>query len=51
MPLECGNTVVLKGSEICPRTHHLIGEAFQAADCGDGVVNVISKTRLRQAST
>ena len=26
MPLACGNTVVLKGSEICPRTHRLIGE-------------------------
>ena len=42
MPLACGNTVVLKGSEICPRTHRLIGEVFQAAGCGDGVVNVIS---------
>ena len=31
MPLACGNTVVLKGSEICPRTHRLIGEAFRAA--------------------
>ena len=25
-PLACGNTVVLKGSEICPRTHRLVGE-------------------------
>jgi acyl-CoA reductase-like NAD-dependent aldehyde dehydrogenase len=42
MPLACGNTVVLKGSEICPRTHRLIGEAFRAAGCGEGVVNVVS---------
>ncbi|MGD0564611.1 MAG: aldehyde dehydrogenase [Roseiarcus sp.] len=42
MPLACGNTVVLKGSEICPRTHRLIGEVFRAAGCGEGVVNVIS---------
>jgi vanillin dehydrogenase len=42
MPLACGNTVVLKGSEICPRTHWLIGEAFRAAGCAEGVVNVLS---------
>jgi acyl-CoA reductase-like NAD-dependent aldehyde dehydrogenase len=42
MPLACGNTTVLKGSEICPRTHRLVGEVFQAAGCGDGVVNVVN---------
>jgi len=42
MPLACGNTVVFKGSEVCPRTHWLVGETFRAAGCGDGVVNVIS---------
>jgi acyl-CoA reductase-like NAD-dependent aldehyde dehydrogenase len=41
-PLACGNTVVLKGSEICPRTHRLIGEVFRSAALGEGVVNVIS---------
>jgi len=41
MPLACGNTVVLKSSEVCPRTHHLIGEVLAAAGLGDGVVNVI----------
>jgi vanillin dehydrogenase len=41
-PLACGNTVVLKGSEICPRTHRLIGDAFRAAALGEGVVNVVS---------
>jgi len=41
-PLACGNTVVLKGSEICPRTHRLIGEVFRAAALGEGVVNVLS---------
>ena len=30
-PLACGNTVVLKASERCPRTHGLIVEAFAAA--------------------
>jgi acyl-CoA reductase-like NAD-dependent aldehyde dehydrogenase len=42
MPLACGNTVVFKGSEVCPRTHWLVGETFRAAGCEDGVVNVVS---------
>ena len=42
MPLACGNTVVLKASEICPRTHSLIGQAFQAAGLPPGTVNVIT---------
>jgi vanillin dehydrogenase len=42
MPLACGNTVVLKSSEICPRTHRLIGEALRDAGLGEGVVNVLS---------
>ena len=41
-PLACGNTVVLKASEICPGVHRLIGEAMQRAGLGDGVVNVIT---------
>jgi acyl-CoA reductase-like NAD-dependent aldehyde dehydrogenase len=42
MPLACGNTVVLKSSEICPATHRLIGDAFVKAEFPPGVVNVIS---------
>ncbi len=46
MPLACGNTVVLKASEQCPRTHALIveafAEAFEGAGLGDGVVNLIT---------
>jgi acyl-CoA reductase-like NAD-dependent aldehyde dehydrogenase len=30
-PLACGNTVVFKASELCPRTHELIVEAFAEA--------------------
>jgi acyl-CoA reductase-like NAD-dependent aldehyde dehydrogenase len=41
-PLACGNTVVLKASEICPRTHALIGAAFHEAGFPEGVVNVIT---------
>jgi acyl-CoA reductase-like NAD-dependent aldehyde dehydrogenase len=42
MPLACGNTVVLKGSEKCPALHRLIGTTLQEAGLGDGVVNVVS---------
>jgi acyl-CoA reductase-like NAD-dependent aldehyde dehydrogenase len=42
MPLACGNTVILKASEMCPATHRLIGEVLQEAGMGGGVVNVIS---------
>ena len=42
MPLACGNTVVFKASEICPRTHWLIGEVFRAAGFAEGVVSVVS---------
>ncbi len=41
-PLACGNTVILKGSENCPRTHGLIVEAFQDAGLPAGVVNYIT---------
>src|SRR5713226_9893782 len=41
-PLACGNTVVLKASERCPRTHSLIAESFVEAGLGDGVVNLVT---------
>lgn len=42
MPLACGNTVVMKSSEIAPRTHALMIEAVQGAGLPAGVLNVIS---------
>lgn len=44
VPLACGNTVVLKSSEVCPATHRLIADVFAAAGFPPGVVNVISHT-------
>lgn len=41
-PLACGNTVILKASEQCPRTHALIVEALTEAGFADGVVNLVS---------
>jgi benzaldehyde dehydrogenase (NAD) len=42
VPLACGNTVIFKGSENCPRTHQLIVESFQDAGFPAGVVNYIT---------
>ena len=42
MPLACGNTVVLKSSELCPRTHWLIGSVLRDAGVPAGAINVIS---------
>jgi benzaldehyde dehydrogenase (NAD) len=42
VPLACGNTVVLKGSELCPRTHGLIIAVLQEAGLPEGVVNFVT---------
>ncbi|WP_144098413.1 aldehyde dehydrogenase [Croceicoccus sediminis] len=42
MPLACGNTVIFKASEACPRTHALIVEAFADAGFPEGAVNVVT---------
>lgn len=42
MPLACGNSVILKASEQCPATHHLIGQVLVEAGLGNGIVNVIT---------
>ena len=41
-PLACGNTVILKASELCPRTHGLVIEAFIEAGFTGGIVNLIT---------
>ncbi len=42
VPLACGNTVVMKGSELCPATHALIADALHAAGLPPGVLNFIT---------
>ncbi len=42
MPLACGNTVILKGSEACPKTHRLIVDCFVEAGLPEGVINYLS---------
>src|SRR5262245_15130041 len=48
-PLACSNTVVLKASERCPRTHALIVEAFAEAGSPEGVVNLVTNDPDRAA--
>jgi acyl-CoA reductase-like NAD-dependent aldehyde dehydrogenase len=43
-PLACGNTVIFKASEICPRTHGLIAAAFGDAGFPPDVVNLVTNT-------
>ena len=40
--LACGNTAILKASELCPLTHSLIGQAFADAGLPPGVLNILS---------
>lgn len=42
MPIACGNTVVLKASELCPGTHRLIGQVLVEAGLPKGVINVVT---------
>jgi benzaldehyde dehydrogenase (NAD) len=42
VPLACGNTVILKASEQCPRTHALIVEALIQGGLDGGIVNLIT---------
>ena len=42
MPLACGNTVVLKASEVCPKLHTMIGECLIEAGLPEGAINVVT---------
>src|SRR6185295_7871647 len=42
MPLACGNSAILKASEMCPGTHRAIGSVLRDAGFPAGVVNVLS---------
>ena len=42
MPIACGNTVVLKASEMCPKTHSMVAEALTDAGLPAGVIQVVT---------
>ncbi|MBF9031942.1 aldehyde dehydrogenase family protein [Rhodobacterales bacterium HKCCE3408] len=41
-PIALGNTAVMKGSELCPRTHELVIACFADAGLPTGVVNFLT---------
>jgi acyl-CoA reductase-like NAD-dependent aldehyde dehydrogenase len=41
-PLACGNTTVLKASELCPKTHSLIVDVLNEAGLPDGALNLVT---------
>ncbi|GGB11961.1 aldehyde dehydrogenase family protein [Allosediminivita pacifica] len=41
-PLALGNTVVLKGSELCPATHALVAQALREGGLPEGVLGFVS---------
>ena len=41
-PLACGNTVILKASEVCPRTHGEIVRAITDAGAPEGVIELVT---------
>ena len=43
--LAAGCTVVLKASELCPKTHHLLTHCFEEAGVPKSVINVIQVKR------
>ncbi|KAI0821828.1 aldehyde dehydrogenase [Trametes gibbosa] len=42
LPIVCGNTVVLKTSEVSPRTQIIVAEIFEKAGLPKGVLNFVS---------
>lgn len=42
MPIACGNTIVLKASEMCPNLHTMIAETLNEAGLPKGVINVVT---------
>src|SRR5262245_60410173 len=50
MPLACGNTVILKASEVCPASHRLIGSVLREAGFAGGIVNVVTSSTADNAA-
>ncbi|KAH0842246.1 Vanillin dehydrogenase [Fonsecaea pedrosoi] len=44
-PIICGNTAVLKASELSPKTHNIIGQVFRDAGLPPGVLNIVQHCR------
>ncbi|PCH35810.1 aldehyde dehydrogenase, partial [Wolfiporia cocos MD-104 SS10] len=45
LPIICGNTVILKTSEVSPRVHYTVAELFEEAGLPHGVLNLVHMSR------
>ena len=50
-PLACGNTVVLKASELCPQVHELIIDLLHRAGLPQGTACIVTNTPEEAADT
>lgn len=50
-PLACGNTVVLKASDVCPRTHRLVADALCDAGLPEGALTVVTSPKAEVEAT
>ena len=50
MALAAGCTIVVKASELCPRTHHLLLECYEEAGIPAGVINIVQAARSDAAA-
>lgn len=50
MAIAAGCTLVVKASEKCPMTHHMLVQAFEAAGVPPGVINMIQTERSSAAA-
>ncbi len=44
-PIACGNTAILKASELSPGVHHFIGQLLKDAGFPPGVLNIVQHRR------
>lgn len=44
-PIACGNTAILKASEMCPLAHNFLGTLFRDAGFPPGVLNIVQHSR------
>lgn len=45
IPIMCGNTAILKCSEVSPRSQAIVAEVFEEAGFPPGVLNFLSMSR------
>jgi acyl-CoA reductase-like NAD-dependent aldehyde dehydrogenase len=50
MALAAGCTIVVKASELCPRTHSILAECFDEAGVPKGVINILQTKRENAAA-